>query len=191
MAYLVQRGPRDAEAVGADPKGAKKGAVRTEIRESRMTERGPRARVLVSFTGPLTPDVLERAAARATRPLDPRALIRRARQAGIPVLERSREPEARALLARLRRREPLDATLAAALRRELARLPERPVSEGLAEVSEWIGASAHERGQALRELMDLYGRIAESRPPRRQPDRPRFPRFSSSTGSGGRASTRA
>lgn len=162
MAYLVRRR-----------------ADRVEIRESRATPRGPRSRVLASFSGPLTPEVLDRAAARATRPFDRRALLRRARAAGIPVQERSREPEARALLARLRRGDPLDPALAAALRRALERQPEAPVPEALAEVSEWVGAGARERGAALRELLDLYGRIARSRAPRRERERRRFPRFSS------------
>lgn len=162
MAYLVRRG-----------------AERVEIRESRATPRGPRSRVLESFSGALTPDVLDRAAARAARPFDADALSRRARAAGIPVLERSREVEARALLARLRRSDPLDPALAAALRGALGRLPEQPVPEALAEVSEWIGADVAERGRALRELLDLYGRVARSRPPRRQRQARRFPRFSS------------
>jgi len=162
MAYLVRRSP-----------------TRFEIRESRSTPRGPRSRVLASFPEPLTRDVLNRAAARATRPFAAAALVRRARALGIPVLERSREPEARALLSRLRRSDPLDPVLAASLRRVLARLPEAPIPESLAEVSEWVGASAAERGAALRELLDLYGRIARSRPPRRRRQRARFPRFSS------------
>ena len=56
--------------------------------------------------------------------------------------------------------------------------------ESLAEVSEWLGASAAERGSALRELLDLYGRVAENRPPRRRRERARFPRFSSAQGTG-------
>jgi len=162
MAYLVRRSP-----------------TRVEIRESRSTPKGARSRVLASFPEALTRDVLERAAARATRPFDAARLVRRARALGIPVLERSREPEARALLSRLRRGDPLDPVLAASLRRALTRLPETPIPESLAEVSEWVGASAAERGAALRELLDLYGRIAGSRPPRRQRERARFPRFSS------------
>ncbi len=162
MAYLVRRSP-----------------TRVEIRESRATPRGPRSRVLASFPGALTRDALDRAASRATRPFDASALVRRARAQGIPVLERSREPEARALLARLRRGDRLDPALATSLRRALARLPEAPIPEPLAEVCEWVGASAAERGAALRELLDLYGRIAASRPPRRQRERARFPRFSS------------
>jgi hypothetical protein len=162
MAFLVRRSDR-----------------RVEIRESLTTSKGPRARVLASFSGALTRDVLDRAAARATRPFDPRALVRRAHALGIPVLERSREPEARAMLARLRRGDPLDPALAASLRSALARLPEAPVPEALADVVEWVGASPAERGAALRDLLDLYGRIAGSRPSRRQRRHARFPRFAS------------
>src|SRR5574341_289946 len=99
MAYLVRRS-----------------ASRIEIRESHVTPRGARSRVLASFSGALTRDVLTRAAARATRPFDAAALARRARALAIPVRERSREPEARALLARLRRGDALDPVLAASLR---------------------------------------------------------------------------
>ena len=164
MAYLVRRSPG-----------------RTEIRESYATPEGPRSRVLASFSGPLTRDTLARAAARASRRFDAAAVARRARAMRIQVRERSREPEARALLSRLRRSDPLDPALVAALRRALAQRPETPAPEAFAEVSEWIGASAAERGAALRELLDLYGRIAQSRPPQRQPTpaREHFPRFSS------------
>ena len=162
MAYLVRRSPS-----------------RIEIRESRLTPRGARSRVLASFSDALTGDVLGRAGSRASRPFDAGALARRARALGIPVRERSREPEARALLARLRRGDPLDPVLAASLRHALARLPETSVPEPLAEVAEWVGASAAERGAALRELLDLYGRIEESRPARRRREAARFPRFSS------------
>jgi hypothetical protein len=162
MAYLVRRSP-----------------TRIEIRESRSTPKGPRSRVLASFPEALTRDVLDRAATQATRPFDAATLVRRARAQGIPVLERSREPEARALLSRLRRGDPLDPVLAASLKRALERLPEVPIPESLAEVSEWVGASAAERGAALRELLDVYGRIVHSRPPRRRRERARFPCFSS------------
>ena len=162
MAYLVRRS-----------------ADRIESRESLATSRGPRSRLLASFSEPLSPDVLERAAARATRPFDRRALIRRARAKGIEIADRSREPEARALLARLRRTDAIEPTLLAALRNALAQLPERPVPDELADVSEWIGASPEARGAAVRELMDLYGEIARSRPPRRERETPRFPAISS------------
>jgi hypothetical protein len=162
MAYLVRRGPR-----------------RVEIRESRATARGARSRVLASADGTLTRDVVARAAAQASRPFSPEALVRRARALGIPVEARTREPEARALLARLRRGDPVDPAILAALRRALARLPEAEAPEPLADVTEWLGAGTAERGAALRELLDLYGRIAESRPPPRRRGAARFPRFSS------------
>jgi len=162
MAYLVRRSPQ-----------------RIEIRESHVTPHGPRSRVLASFSDALTPDVLERAGARAARPFDAAALVRRARALGLSVRERSREPEARGLLARLRRGDPLDPALAASLRSALASLPEAEPPAALADVAEWLGASAAERGAALRELLDLYGRIASSRPAPRQRPRARFPRFSS------------
>jgi hypothetical protein len=162
MAYLVRRRPE-----------------RIEVRESVATPHGPRSRVLVAFAEPLTPDVLERAAARASRPFDRGRLLRRAHHLGIAVAPRSREPEARALLARLHRTDPLDPALAAVLREALARLPAAPVPETLADVADWLGASASERGRSLRELLDLYGRIADSRSIPRAPDREHFPHFSS------------
>ena len=162
MAYLVRRSP-----------------TRVEIRESRSTSKGPRSRVLGSFPQALTADVLEGAAEKAGRPFDAASLRSRARVMGIPVLERSREPEAHALLSRLRRRDPIDPVLLTCLRRALAKLPESSIPESLEEVSEWIGASTAQRGAALRELLDLYGRITQSRPPRRDRPRQGFPRFSS------------
>lgn len=162
MAYLVRRSP-----------------TRIEIRESRSTPKGPRSHVLASFPEALTADVLEGAAANAARPFDAASLTSRARAMGIPVLERSREPEAHALLSRLRRRDPIDPVLLACVRRALAKLPESSIPESLEEVSEWIGASTAQRGEALRELLDLYGRITRSRPSRRSRPRQAFPRFSS------------
>lgn len=162
MAYLVRRG-----------------SDRFEIRESVATARGPRSRRLVGFRGRLTPDVLARAAARAQRPFDPRALVRRARALSIEVVDRSREPEARALLARLRRADRLDPRLAAVLRAALSREPESRIPEELEDVADWVGASAADRGSALRQLLDLYGRIAASRTPGSQREKPRFPRIAS------------
>jgi len=162
MAYLVRRSSE-----------------RVEIRESRATARGPRSRTLTSFSGPLTPEVLARAASRATRPFDVRRLLRRARAAGIPVAGRSHEPEARALLARLRRGDPIHPVIAGLLQRALAGVPTALPPESLADVAEWVGAGSAERGAALRDLLDTYGRIAASRPPRRERPRALFPRFAS------------
>ena len=43
---------------------------RFDIREAHATPKGPRSVTLVSFRGALTPEILERAAARALRPLE-------------------------------------------------------------------------------------------------------------------------
>lgn len=157
----------------------KRHADRIEIRESRSTPQGPRARQLARFSGPLTPAVLAQAAARATRPFDPEALLRRARVMGIPVEPRAPEHEARALLARLRRADPIDPVIAGLLVQALEPSETARVPEALAEASEWLGASPAERGAALRDLLDTFGRIAESRPKRRSRPQKPYPRFSS------------
>jgi len=161
MAYIHQRGSR------------------VEIRESVSTPRGPRSRVLASFSGPLTRDVVARAAHRATRPFDPVALQRRARARGIEVRTVSREPEARALLARLRRSDPIDPRLVTLLRTALERAPAEPLPDDLADVGDWVGASDRERGVALHDLLGLADRVLAGRPERRRPPQPDFPRFSS------------
>lgn len=162
MAYLVRRA-----------------GDRTEIRESRSTSRGPRSRQLTSFRGALTPATLARAATRATRPFDANALVRRARVMGIPVTAGDGEREARALLARLRRGDPIDPVMAGLLVEALDGVAAEPVPEALADVSEWIGATPAARGAALRDLLDTFGTIAASRPERRSLPRKPYPRFSS------------
>lgn len=152
---------------------------RIEIRESRATPQGPRSRQLARFAGALTPAVLARAAARATRPFDADALIRRARDLGIAIEARAPEREARALLARLRRGDAIDPVMAGLLVHALAGVETATLPEPVAEVGEWLGASAATRGAALRDLLDTYGRIAASRPPRRVRPRTPYPRFSS------------
>jgi hypothetical protein len=102
-----------------------------------------------------------------------------AREKDIRVSEVTREPEARDLLARLRREDHLDPVMVSLLRRALARHPAEPVPEELAEAAEWVGATPAERGRALRGLLRLYDRIRRNRPPRRERPRERFPRFSS------------
>jgi hypothetical protein len=161
MAYLVRR--RDG---------------RLEIRETQGTERGPRARTLVSFRGALTPDVLEQARERAARPLDRGALLTRARELGVPLAKRRTDRAARELLRALRRGAP-DPVLVHLLLRALERLPATPAGPELAEVSEWVGAGEAERGEALRGLLRVSDRIAASAARRRPRPRRAFPRFSS------------
>jgi hypothetical protein len=162
MAYLYRR-----------PSG------RIEIREAYSTERGPRSRTLVSFQGTLEPEHLERAEARAQRPIDRAKLLERARQLGIPVRASRADANARALLADLRRGDPLDPRLATLLIEAIEPLPREDSSEEFAEVAEWVGSSDAERGEALRDVLRLYGTIAESRDVVRERPVEPYPRFRS------------
>jgi hypothetical protein len=162
MAYLTRR-----------PRG------QLEIREAVSTPAGPRARTLASFRGVLSPEILEQAAARATRPFDRPRLLARAAVLGVPVTERRQDAAARELLAALRRGVRIDPVLVTLLREALEPLPAEPAPPPLAEVSEWVGAGESERGRALRELLRLSGRIAASRRLPRERRRARFPRFRS------------
>jgi len=162
MAYLRQR--RDG---------------RVENRESISTRGGPRARTLVVFRGALSPDLLERAAALARRPLDREALRERAVALGVPLSERRGEATARALLRELRQGASLDPLLVALLREALAPLVATPMPEALAEAAEWLGVGAERRGAALRGLLRTSDRLVRARPARRQREAPLFPSFAS------------
>ncbi|HVN37427.1 MAG TPA: hypothetical protein VMW19_04540 [Myxococcota bacterium] len=152
---------------------------RFDIRESVLTARGPRSRTLATFRGSLTPEVLERAAHRATRPLDPALLRSRAAELGIPVSERRHDRAARELLGALRAGASLDPGLAHLLREALAAQPASPPPAALREVAEWIGADDALRGRALRDLLRVSDRIVRSRDPVREREAARFPRIRS------------
>lgn len=153
-----------------------------EIRECRTTARGPRQFALLRFRGALTPEILERAAARATRPLRPEKLIERARVLGIPVMQKGFHPEARALLALLQRGEALDPVMVSLLVSALTDREARPLPPHLAEAAEWIWRDDVERGFALRGLLRSADRIRRSRAPLRTRPAPDFPRFRSDNG---------
>jgi hypothetical protein len=150
---------------------------RVEIREAHTTPRGPRSRTLASFRGALTEAVLDRADSAAARGLDRDAIRRRARELGVAVAAASADALARPLIGRLRRGERLDPVLAHALREALEGRESAPVPADLADVLEWLGASDHERGRALRGVLRLYDRIARSRGAVREAEAERFPRF--------------
>jgi len=150
---------------------------RVEIREAHSTPRGPRSRTLASAKGALTEELLDRAASAATRGLDREALRRRARELGVAVEPASADARARALIGGLRRGERLSPLLAGVLREQLASREAAPVLDELADVVEWLGASDHERGRALRDVLRLYDRIGRSRGTVREREAPRFPRF--------------
>lgn len=151
---------------------------RVEVREAHSTRKGPRSRTLASFQGPLTEEHLDRAESAATRPFDRGAIRARARKLGIPIQAASADAPARALIARLRSGGRLDPVLVSVLRAQLGERDAAPVPEELADVIEWIGASDHERGRALRDVLRLYDTIARSRGAVRAPEARRFPRFS-------------
>jgi len=150
---------------------------RVEVREAHNTAKGPRSRMLASFKGALTSRDLDRAEAAATRPIDRERLLVRARALGVPIERSSAGAAARQLLSRLRQADELDPAIVTLLREQLAEHPAVAVPDELADVVEWLGASDHERGHALRDVLRLYDTIARSRPPVREPEREPFPRF--------------
>jgi len=166
MAYLVRRS-----------------GDRFDLREASATPAGPRSRTLATFRPPLTPEILERAAARATRPFDRAAILARAAQLGVAATERREDRSAREVLALLRAGAAIDPVLVTLLREALAEAASAPVPEHLAEVAEWVGVPAERRGAAVRDLLRLSDRIVKARGEVRSRPKGQFPRFSSRRGS--------
>ena len=147
---------------------------RFEIRESALTEHGPRARTLATFRV-LDDAVLARARARALKSFDAPAVRSSARRAGAPVVVAGpAEQHARALLADLDAGHVVAPVLAALLRERLASAAEP--DDNIEAVVPWIGVTTAQRGAALRDLLGLADRIpTHERPPLA------FPRLSSAT----------
>ena len=165
MAYLVRR-----------PAG------RFDIRESVATPDGPRSHTLASFRGALTPEVLDEAQRRASRPFERARLEARAVELGVPVTERREDRAARDLLAALRSGAPIDPVLVSSLKQILDELPAAPLPALLTEVAEWVGTDEAKRGAALRDLLRLSDRIVRSRRAVRTRPHVPFPRFRSRRG---------
>ena len=144
MAYVARR-----------PKG------RFEIRESVHTPKGPRSRSLATFTV-LDDDVLGRAAAASTSPLVADEVRASARRAGATIAPSAANDYGRRLLRELRaghRPSPgLRRLLLDALREE--RAPRLDAGDSIAD---WVGASADERGEALRDLLALTDQLPQPR----------------------------
>jgi hypothetical protein len=138
MAYVVVR-----------PKG------RFEIRESVNTPKGPRARSLANFAV-LTDEVLAQAAARATRPFDPIAVLAGADRAGVGVTPEARLASASGWGAETRSGTDANRTFVESSRR-MAHSLERPETN-----------DRPDPGQAL---IDLLG-FAEQVMPFREPPPP-------------------
>ncbi len=147
------------------------------MREAHHTARGPRSRMLASFRGALTEPVLDRAAAAARGPWDRERILQRAAELGIPIERSSAGVSARELLSHMREADVLDPVIVTLLREQLADRPAAAVPDALVDVVEWLGASDHARGAALRDVLRLYDTIARSRPGLRGPEPERFPRF--------------
>jgi len=151
-----------------------------EIRESRSTPRGPRSRTLASFRE-LTDETVKKARARADKPPSAAELREAALRAGAPVAPEPAERAARDLLGMLAKGQRLDPMLKRLLvdaledddRSDRPRDPSAAVSDAARSVSEWVGASPRERGDALADLLSLVDAL----PLRRRPERIGFPRL--------------
>lgn len=142
---------------------------RFEIRESVHTASGPRARTLATFRV-LAPDVLDRAARAATRPFDADEVRVAARRAGAPVAEPEADQAARVLIAEAAAGRFPAPGLVSLLRQHLSRAAPSPVLEAGESAAEWMRASDRERGDALRDLLELTDHLpARRRGPLRFP----------------------
>jgi hypothetical protein len=165
-----------------------------ELRESRSTAKGPRSRTLVSFRT-LSDETIERARARATKPLDAGQVREAARRAGAPVDLPPPDRAAGDLLRELAAGRQLDPILRRLLVDSLqsaapVRLGETPEPAMRATADEhadllpihsldnarasaaWLTATAVERGDALYDLLLLADQLPHRR---REPED--FPRL--------------
>jgi hypothetical protein len=152
-----------------------------EIRESRNTPDGPRSRTLATFSE-LTDEVIEKARERANGSAPSADDLREAAiRAGAPVPGAPVDEAARETLRLLARGERLDPMLRHLLADAMEpgygrdRPSEGSLSDSARSATEWIGASPSERGNALRDLLEL----ADALPIRLQPNEIGFPRLRS------------
>jgi len=158
------------------------------VRESRSTPAGPRSRTLATFKT-LTPEVLERAQARSSAPLDPRELRKAALRAGAPIAAQDADRAAGELLAQLATgsepRPVLRRLLLDALQRGRTRPERTRTSDSARSTARWITATPRERGETLHDLLllaDHLPRRTDRRSagrPARVPAQRRFPRVQS------------
>lgn len=146
-----------------------------EIRESHATQRGPRSRTLASFRT-LTPQVIEQAAARASKPLDAAELRRAAQRKGAPVAGAAPDIAAAQLLRDLSEGRPPRAPLARLLAEALSDTS-GSLRSNAAAAAAWIGVAPKRRGEALCDLLLLVDSLPDRRGGGRA--RPPFPRIES------------
>ncbi len=126
-----------------------------ELRESRSTPDGPRSRTLATF-GELNDEVIEKAQARAAKPIDPRSLRSAARRAGASVAPPPADRAARELIAELGLGREPQPRLQRLLRSMLAdnHRAATPADPSQA-VAQWMAATPAERGKSLVDLLLL------------------------------------
>jgi hypothetical protein len=136
-----------------------------EVRESRQTPRGPRSRTLATFRS-LDDEVIARARERAENPPSAEELREAALRAGAPIAAAPVDRAAGETIRRLAAGERVDPMFRRLLidaleQQERGEWPGEPgasapeVSAAARSASEWIGVSAKERGEALRDLLGL------------------------------------
>lgn len=155
MAYIVAR-----------PNG------RWEVRESRSTPVGPRSRTLATFKT-LTPEVVDRANARSSTPLDRRELHKAALRAGAPVAGGDADRVTGELLAELAAGGEPRPVLRRLLLDTLQ--PGQRTSDSARAAARWATATSLQRGETLRDLLLLTDRL----PTRLASASRRFPRVRS------------
>jgi hypothetical protein len=132
---------------------------RYEIRESQHTSKGPRSRTLASFKE-LSDDVIEKARARASKPLSAAEVERAARKVGAPGARDPIDRAARELIAELGKGRHLDPTLRRLLidlleKNDLDDHETRPATDAERSVAEWMASTPQERGNTLFDLLLL------------------------------------
>jgi replication-associated recombination protein RarA len=155
---------------------------RFEVRESASTADGPRSRTLASFRE-LTDEVVQKVRERADKPPTAEDLTRSALKAGAPVRGPELDQAARAALRLMANGERPDPMLRRLLldalsdedRSDRPTDPKARVSDAARAATQWVGVGAEERGNALRELLDL----ADALPVRLRPHEIGFPRLKS------------
>jgi len=155
---------------------------RFEVRESVSTPKGPRSRTLASFRE-MTAETVERVKESSQKPPSAAELTRLALRAGAPVRGSELDEAARETLRRVASGEQPDPKLRRLLIDALSgqsenRIPRDSkglVSDAARAASQWIGVGAEDRGNALRELLDL----ADAMPIRLRPHEIGFPHLRS------------
>jgi hypothetical protein len=155
---------------------------RFEVRESVSTPEGPRSRTLASFRE-LTAETIDKVQARSEKPPTAAELTHLALRAGAPVPGSKLDEAASETLRRIASGEQPDPKLRRLLIDALSSQasgdqPSKPkglVSDAARAATQWIGVGAEDRGNTLRELLEL----ADAVPIRLRSHEISFPRLSS------------